>query len=177
MGPAHGWMDAHGTVRLKANPIHSNTPRWAWPFHFPSVRALGLYITPRLCAISLAMSLLRQALRSRASRSNLQDAEGSSSPPSKKSYAKSIRSVASVKTLAASLTSFYTKTVGPSGAAGTPKQRWSPRSELGKPAFPSKSPELRLVDGVESCNDDIVSGVGTVRTQDERVSLLIHHLT
>ncbi|CCO32565.1 hypothetical protein BN14_06627 [Rhizoctonia solani AG-1 IB] len=120
-------------------------------------------------SFSLPMSLLRQALRSRASRSNLQDAEGSSSPPSKKSYAKSIKSVASVKTLAASLTSFYTKTVGPSGAAGIPKQRWSPRSELGKPAFPSKSPELRLVDGVESCNDDIVSGVGTVRTQDERL--------
>ncbi|CAE6395151.1 unnamed protein product [Rhizoctonia solani] len=126
------------------------------------------------------MSLLRQALRSRASRSNLRDAEVRSSPPPpppppKKSYAKSIRSVASVKTLAASLTSFYTKTVGPSGAARTPKRRRSPRSELGKPAFASKSPELRLVDGVESCNDDMVSGVSTVRTQDERVSLLVHH--
>ncbi|CAE6455955.1 unnamed protein product [Rhizoctonia solani] len=116
------------------------------------------------------MSLLRQALRSRASRSNLRDAEGRSSPPPlppppKKSYAKSIKFVASVKTLAASLTSFYTKTVGPLGAAGTPKRRRSPRSELGKPAFASKSPELRLVDGVESCNGDMVSGVGTAFSQ------------
>ncbi|KAF8696538.1 hypothetical protein RHS03_07832, partial [Rhizoctonia solani] len=135
------------------------------------------------------MSLLRQALKSRASRSNLQDGQGSPSsssslppPPlpaagvgAKKSYAKSIKSVASVKTLAASLASFYTKTVGPSGTVGTPKRRRSPRSELGKPAFASRSPELKLVDGVESCCDDMVSGVSTVRTEDERVSLLVHH--
>ncbi|KAF8755391.1 hypothetical protein RHS01_05288 [Rhizoctonia solani] len=135
------------------------------------------------------MSLLRQALKSRASRSNLRDGQGSpssssSSPPpplpaagvgAKKSYAKSIKSVASVKTLAASLASFYTKTVGPSGTVGTPKRRRSPRSELGKPAFASRSPELKLVDGVESCCDDMVSGVSTVRTEDERVSLLVHH--
>ncbi|ELU45215.1 APH domain-containing protein [Rhizoctonia solani AG-1 IA] len=125
----------------------------------------------------------------RASRSNLRDGQGSpssssSSPPpplpaagvgAKKSYAKSIKSVASVKTLAASLASFYTKTVGPSGTVGTPKRRRSPRSELGKPAFASRSPELKLVDGVESCCDDMVSGVSTVRTEDERVSLLVHH--
>ncbi|KAJ1301966.1 hypothetical protein OPQ81_000803 [Rhizoctonia solani] len=126
------------------------------------------------------MSLLRQALKSRASRSNLRsDAEGSSLPPPpplpKKSYAKSIKSVASVKTLAASLASFYTSKVPGSGAVGTPKRRRSPRSELGKPLFASKSPELKLVDGIEACNDAIVSAASTVRTVDERVSLLVHH--
>ncbi|KAH7322156.1 hypothetical protein B0J17DRAFT_684470 [Rhizoctonia solani] len=124
------------------------------------------------------MSLLRQALRTRASRSNLRSDEGSSlppPPPPKKSYAKSIKSVASVKTLAASLASFYTSKVPGSPAVGTPKRRRPPRSELGKPPFASKSPELRLVDGVEACNDSMVSGVSVVRTVDERVSLLVHH--
>ncbi|KAL5638004.1 hypothetical protein ACGC1H_002316 [Rhizoctonia solani] len=118
------------------------------------------------------MSLLRQALRTRASRSNIQSDE---SPPRKKSYAKSIKSVASVKTLAASLASFYTSKVPGSSPVGTPKRRRSPRSELGKPLFASKSPELKWVDGIEACHDRMVSGVSTVRTVDERVSLLVHH--
>ncbi|CUA69950.1 TBC1 domain family member 2A [Mus musculus] [Rhizoctonia solani] len=118
------------------------------------------------------MSLLRQALRTRASRSNIRPEE---SPPPKKSYAKSIKSVASVKTLAASLASFYTSKVPGSVGTSSPKRRRSPRSELGKPPFASKNPELKWVDGVEACDGPMVSGVSTVRTLDERVSLVVHH--
>ncbi|KAG9083077.1 hypothetical protein FS749_006318, partial [Ceratobasidium sp. UAMH 11750] len=116
-----------------------------------------------------AMSLLRQALNTRASRSNLPDA-----PPPKKSYAKSI---ASVKTFAASLASFYTSAPGGSRVA---KRRRPPKSELGKPAFASRGPELGLVDGVELCEERArVSGVAHVRSVEEggqaRVSLLVNH--
>ncbi|KAG9105583.1 hypothetical protein FRC07_009166, partial [Ceratobasidium sp. 392] len=55
-----------------------------------------------------------------------------------------------------------------------------PKSELGKPAFASRSPELNLVDGVEACDERArVSGVALVRSVEEggqaRVSLLVNH--
>ncbi|KAG8693809.1 hypothetical protein FRC09_010287, partial [Ceratobasidium sp. 395] len=102
-------------------------------------------------------------------------------PPPKKSYARSIRSVASVKTFAASLASFYTSS-GSSSGPRVPKRRRAPKSELGKPVFVSKSPddELRLVDGVEVCDErGRVSGVALVRSVEDggqpRVSLLVNH--
>ncbi|KAG8737354.1 hypothetical protein FRC10_008292 [Ceratobasidium sp. 414] len=118
------------------------------------------------------MSLLRQALTTRASRND------QPSPAAKKSYARSIRSVASVKTLAASLASFYTSSAP--GGSRVAKRRRPPRSELGKPAFASRSPELGLVDGVELCEERArVSGVVLVRSVDEggqaRISLLVNH--
>lgn len=99
-------------------------------------------------------------------------------PPPKKSYARSIRSVASVKTLAASLASFYT--FAPGSGPRQAKRRRAPRSELGRPAFTSRAPELQLVDGVEMCVErEKVSGVTCVRTLEEggraRVSLLVNH--
>ncbi|KAG8692768.1 hypothetical protein FRC09_010970, partial [Ceratobasidium sp. 395] len=102
-------------------------------------------------------------------------------PPPKKSYARSIRSVASVKTFAASLASFYTSS-GSSSGPRVPKRRRAPKSELGKPVFVSKCPddELRLVDGVEVYDErGRVSGVALVRSVEDggqpRVSLLVNH--
>lgn len=123
------------------------------------------------------MSLLRQALKSRLGTSSRSPAD---SPPPKKSYARSIRSVASVKTLAASLASFYTFSPGSGGGPRQAKRRRAPRSELGRPAFTSRDPELALVDGVEMCVEGgRVSGVTCVRTLEEggraRVSLLVNH--
>ncbi|KAG8755352.1 hypothetical protein FRC12_010915 [Ceratobasidium sp. 428] len=125
------------------------------------------------------MSLLRQALKTRASRHNLQANSNNNNtlnsspppppPPPKKSYARSIRSVASVKTFAASLASFYTSS-GSSSGPRVPKRRRAPKSELGKPVFVSKCPddELRLVDGVEVCDErGRVSGVALVRSVED----------
>ncbi|KAF8596494.1 hypothetical protein BDV93DRAFT_610871 [Ceratobasidium sp. AG-I] len=129
------------------------------------------------------MSLLRQALKSRlgtSSRSPSASSSDSPPPPPKKSYARSIRSVASVKTFAASLASFYTFSPGSSGGPRQAKRRRAPRSELGRPAFTSREPVLGLVDGVEMCGEGgRVSGVTCVRTLEEggraRVSLLVNH--
>ncbi|QRV82164.1 hypothetical protein RhiJN_10179 [Ceratobasidium sp. AG-Ba] len=128
------------------------------------------------------MSLLRQALRTRASRHNLQQSNTSDpvpALPAKKSYARSIRSIASVKTFAASLASFYTSST-PGAPPGQAKRRRPPKSELGKPTFASRDPELNVVDGVEVCDERTrASGVALVRSVDEggqpKVSLLVNH--
>jgi hypothetical protein len=124
------------------------------------------------------MSLLRQALKTRASRHNISASSSNDQPPPTKKYARSIRSVASVKTFAASLASFYTSAA--SGGPRVAKRRRAPRSELGKPSFASRAPELGVVEGVELCDErERVSGVTVVKTLAEggrpRVSLLVNH--
>lgn len=126
------------------------------------------------------MSLLRQVLRR-------QTADGSGMPgqdnkfggPKKPGYARSVRSVASVKTVAASIASFYTAiTVG---GTRIPKRRRAPKSELGRPVFVSKDPPApELPPGVEHSPVETVSRVTHVKTlknEDDKpvLSLLLHN--
>ncbi|KAF8601574.1 hypothetical protein BDV93DRAFT_558404 [Ceratobasidium sp. AG-I] len=126
------------------------------------------------------MSLLRQVLRR-------QTVDGPGNPnqdnkfggPRKPGYARSVRSVASVKTVAASIASFYTAiTVG---GTRVPKRRRAPKSELGRPTFVSKDPPVpELPAGVEHSPVETVSRVTHVKTlknDDDKpvLSLLLHN--
>lgn len=126
------------------------------------------------------MSLLRQVLRRQTvDGSGKFDQENKFGGPKKPGYAKSVRSIASVKTVAASIASFYTAiTVG---GTRIPKRRRAPKSELGRPVFVSKDPPApELPAGVEHSPVETVSRVTHVKTlknDDEKpvLSLLLHN--
>ncbi|KAG9122609.1 hypothetical protein FRC07_000947 [Ceratobasidium sp. 392] len=121
------------------------------------------------------MSLLRQVLR----RQTAGGQNGDPSTPKKPSYAGSIKSVASVKTVAASIASFYTAVTV--GGTRVPKRRRAPKSELGRPVFVSKDPPLpEFPPGVKISpvqKTPTVTHVKTLKNRSDEpvLSLLLHN--
>ncbi|KAG9077399.1 hypothetical protein FS749_010728 [Ceratobasidium sp. UAMH 11750] len=121
------------------------------------------------------MSLLRQVLRRQTGGGQ----DGSPGTVKKPGYAGSIKSVASVKTVAASIASFYTAVTV--GGTRIPKRRRAPKSELGRPVFVSKDPPLPgLPAGVEVSpvqGTPTVTHVKTLKNRSDEpvLSLLLHN--
>ncbi|KAG8747714.1 hypothetical protein FRC10_011841 [Ceratobasidium sp. 414] len=117
------------------------------------------------------MSLLRQVLRRQTG--------GGQDAPKKPGYAGSIKSMASVKTVAASIASFYTAVTV--GGTRVPKRRRAPKSELGRPMFVSKDPPLpELPVGIEASpiqKTPTSTHVKTLKNRSDEpvLSLLLHN--
>ncbi|QRV81924.1 hypothetical protein RhiJN_09939 [Ceratobasidium sp. AG-Ba] len=124
------------------------------------------------------MSLLRQVLRKQAGGAS---PDGKPGGPKKSGYAGSIKSVASAKTVAASIASFYTAVT--LGGTRIPKRRRAPKSELGRPVFVSKDPPLpELPAGVEASPVQEIPTATHVKTMNNRkdepvLSLLMHNFS
>ncbi|KAG8678803.1 hypothetical protein FRC09_019528, partial [Ceratobasidium sp. 395] len=122
------------------------------------------------------MSLLRQVLKRQTAGGGQDNRPGT---PKKSGYAGSIKSVASVKTVAASIASFYTAVT--IGGTRVPKRRRAPKSELGRPVFVSKDPPLpELPAGIEispTQTSPTVTHVKTLKNRSDEpvLSLLLHN--